>query len=431
MAYFNAWASMRYLVIEQGLSWSGREKDHLFLNLGDGTFAELSALSAADDLGDGRGLAVIDWDDDGKLDVFLKNRTAPRVAFYRNRMASAGHHVAFELRGVRCNRDAIGARVEVEAGGRTLRKTLHAGEGYLAQSSKRLHFGLGSSTRVERLRVSWPDGSRAEFADLPADRGYEIVQDEAAPRALPVRAKPVLAAAEPPAPAPARAVVRVPLVEKLPLGALRVPGFEAEGRTVRDLAGGPVLLNLWSPACAACMEEFGEWRARRADIQRAGLRLVPLCADEGTDREQALETLRRFDLARDAGIADAAFLEALDVLVAEVVESQKTLPLPTSLLLDERGQLVLLYLGRIELERLLEDVGTLSKMNPAQHANVRLLGGLRVLPRGRDLAALAERFRLAGQAELAGYYAALASAPPESPRGGGAEDAEGREARPR
>jgi len=407
MEYFNAWASMRYLVIEQGLSWSGREKDHLFLNLGDGSFAELSALSAADNPGDARGISVVDWDDDGRLDVFLKSRTEPRVCFYRNQLGKSGHYLVLDLQGVRCNRDAIGARVEVHAGERTYWKTLRAGEGYLAQSSKRMHFGLGAAPRAERVVVHWPDGTSDAFADLAADARYRLVQGEAQARPVAARPATLVAAGDPPSTAPAqRAVPRVPLVEKLPLGPLELPAVEGPARKVSDLAGGPVLLNLWSTTCTPCMTEFGEWKEHRAEIEAAGLRIVTMGTDAADKPAEAREILGRFGLARDAGVADARFLAALEVLIAEVVEERKVLPLPTSLLLDARGQLVVLYLGRPSVATILADVQHLASMDPDKRSALRLLGGIRMLSRGRDFPGLAERFRLLGRPELADYYAA-------------------------
>jgi hypothetical protein len=97
--YADAWNAIRVMVMDQGLSWSGGEKNRLFLNLGDKTFAEFSALSSADSVADGRAVAELDWDDDGRLDLLLKNRTAPRLQFFRNQMPGTGHFLAISLAG--------------------------------------------------------------------------------------------------------------------------------------------------------------------------------------------------------------------------------------------------------------------------------------------------------------------------------------------
>jgi len=406
--YVDAWASLRLMVIDQKLSWSGREKDHLFLNLGGLEFAELSALSGADSVGDGRGLALCDWDDDGRLDIFLKSRTGPRVQFYRNQLESSGRFLTVDLQGVNCNRDAIGARVEVEAGGHVFKKTLYAGDSYLAQSSKRLHFGLGKAERVERLSVRWPDGTRDEYRDLAVDGRFLVVQGQAEIRPVPARPASALAAAPSVACQPGGGVVRVPLVEKLPLGPLPAPAFDDPGRTFADLGNGPVLVNLWGTTCAGCLKEFGQWHERRDEIEGSGLRIVTLCTDGVEQRAQAQEILERNGLTRGAGVADARLLKALEPVLSSVLGNSEVLPLPTSLLLDARGQLVVLYLGPVELERLLADVRQLSKMDPDVSNATRLMGGLRLLTRPRDFEALAEKLRAADLPALAAFYSGLA-----------------------
>jgi peroxiredoxin len=405
--YYNAWASMRYLVVDQGLSWSGREKDHLFLNLGDGTFAELSGISGADSIGDGRSLARVDWDDDGRLDLFFKSRTSPRVSLYLNTLASDGHWATFRLTGTRCNRDAIGARVELIVDGKTLRKTLKAGEGYLAQSSKMLHFGLGKAEQIERASVLWPDGSRDEYGALAVDTRYVLTQGSPEARVLAPRPRVALAAA--PAPAEKPAKVRVPLVEKLPLAALPIPGLEQPARTLADFAGGPVLVNLWSTACAPCLKEFAGWKEHARELAATGLRIVTLGTDLVEQRADALAILERNGLAEHAGPADQPFLAAFEVLLTEVLDAQKSLPLPTSFLVDAQGRMVVLYVGPLEPELLLSDLATLAKMDPKPTNNARLLGGMRMITRARDYQALASRFRVIGRDDLAAYYEGLSS----------------------
>jgi thiol-disulfide isomerase/thioredoxin len=405
--YYNAWASMRYLVVEQGLSWSGREKDHLFLNLGDGSFAELSGISGADSIGDGRSLARVDWNDDGRVDLFLKSRTSPRVSLYLNQLENDGHWVTFRLAGTRCNRDAIGARVELVVGGKTLRKTLKAGEGYLAQSSKTLHFGLGESAAIERASVLWPDGSRDEYGALAVDTRYALTQGSPEARVLAPKPRVRLAAA--PAPAEKAAQVRVPLVEKLPLGALGIPGLDAPARTLGDLAGGPVLVNLWSTTCGPCLKEFAAWKERRKELDAAGVRLVTLGTDLAEKRADALAILEKNGLTKDAGLADERFLAAFEVLLTEVLDAQKALPLPTSFLVDPQGRMVVLYVGPLEVDVLLADLATLAKMDPKPTNNARLLGGIRMITRTRDYPALADRFKVIRRDDLAAFYAGLSS----------------------
>ena len=141
-------------MIFQGRSFSGRERNCCFLNTlanpaARGRFANISATSGLDFADDGRAVAVVDWDHDGDLDLWISNRNAPRLRLLRNDAQSGNHFLAVRLvgNGETTSRDAIGARLELTLDGADTRliKTLRAGEGFLAQSSKWIHFGLGKS----------------------------------------------------------------------------------------------------------------------------------------------------------------------------------------------------------------------------------------------------------------------------------------------
>ena len=118
--YQDAWKSTRIATVQQGLSWSGHEHNHTFLNLGEGRFADVSRLTRCDCEGDGRSAAVVDWDDDGRLDLVLKNRTGTvrrtktdargRFGF---RQVPIGRYVVLAgKRGVGKDREAIRVRAD-------------------------------------------------------------------------------------------------------------------------------------------------------------------------------------------------------------------------------------------------------------------------------------------------------------------------------
>ena len=90
----------------------------------------------------------VDWDLDGDLDLWFSNRTGPTLRLVRNEGTASHHFLALSLVGESCNRDAIGARVEVTTGAGKLVRTLHAGDSYLAQASKWIHIGLGDETKI-------------------------------------------------------------------------------------------------------------------------------------------------------------------------------------------------------------------------------------------------------------------------------------------
>ena len=141
--------------IRKGSSFSGRERNCAFINQGGVFFADASATVGLDLEQDSRGLAVTDWDHDGDVDLWMTNRTAPRLQLMQNQGAAGSRRsLAFLLVGdpaLRCPRDAAGARVVVTIAGGDRVKTVHLGDGFLSQSSRWLHFGIGGIRKIDRV----------------------------------------------------------------------------------------------------------------------------------------------------------------------------------------------------------------------------------------------------------------------------------------
>ncbi len=132
-----------------------------------------------------RGLARLDWNRDGKEDFAVSHLGDP-VALLTNRTESFGHYLAIQLRGVKSSRDAIGAIVTLQAGGRIQRQWLSAGDGYAASNQRQLVFGLGGEQKIGNLHVRWPSGLEQEFQDLEPDQ--EMILVEGAARLTPIPA---------------------------------------------------------------------------------------------------------------------------------------------------------------------------------------------------------------------------------------------------
>jgi hypothetical protein len=143
----------------------------LLRNTGNGKFVDVS-----DQSGDGmkvklrsRGAAFDDLDNDGDVDVVILNsRREPTIL--RNDSPSKGHWLQVRLRGVRSNRDGIGAHVKVVAGDLALLDEVHSGRGYQSHYGMRLHFGLGNHKKVDRIEVRWIGGGTDVFEDIAADQ---------------------------------------------------------------------------------------------------------------------------------------------------------------------------------------------------------------------------------------------------------------------
>ncbi len=158
----------------------------LLRNTGRGRFVDVS-----DHCGDGllpklssRGAVFGDLDNDGDLDgVILNARREPTVL--RNDSKTRHHWLQVRLRGTKTNRDGIGAHVRVTAGDQTWIDEVHSGRSYQSDDGKRLHFGLGSSTRIDQVQVRWVGGGLETFRDLAIDRLVTLEEGRGIPAAPP------------------------------------------------------------------------------------------------------------------------------------------------------------------------------------------------------------------------------------------------------
>jgi Flp pilus assembly protein TadD len=118
---------------------------------------------------DGRAFALADFDHDGRQEVFLKNRNGPQLRLLKNVIPDLPPSIAFRLRGVKSNPDAIGAAVTIETETGRQTRWLQAGSGFLSQHSKDIFFGLGSATTV-KATIHWPSGLIQQLNNLPINR---------------------------------------------------------------------------------------------------------------------------------------------------------------------------------------------------------------------------------------------------------------------
>ena len=157
-----------------------REPKLLFWNKGDGTFREISAETgpAMQTPQVSRGLAVGDLFNTGRLDVVIENLIGGPMIL-ETRPDPKNHWISFQLEGTPSNRLALNARVFVRTGSVQQMSEVFSGGSYLSQNDLRLHFGLGSSSVAEEVRVAWPDGKQQTFHNLRADIFYGIKEGNA------------------------------------------------------------------------------------------------------------------------------------------------------------------------------------------------------------------------------------------------------------
>jgi tetratricopeptide (TPR) repeat protein/peroxiredoxin len=378
-------------MIVQGRSFSGLERHCSFLNTnpfsaGQGRFATISATSGLDFPDDGRALAIVDWDHDGDLDLWMSARNAPRLRLMQNQAENNNHFLTIGLtgNGTTTNRDAIGARVEVilkENSEEKSIQTLRAGEGFFSQDSKWLHFGLGQNKTIDHVLVHWPGGEKEKFTGITIDGRYKLTQGTTNGMLSSGRdsKKLLLEPTKASIPEPSQQA-RIALMTKLPKPTLAIREFDNTTPQILQVGvGGPVLVTLWASWCPTCKEELIEFVKRKDDLRKAGIGVLALSVDglndERSDIELAQKLLIDLQFPFSVGLATPGLIQELQGLHDLVVPLKHPLPVPASFLIDGTGQLSVIYKGKADVDAILRDGEHLAKGLPFSLEHITPLAG--------------------------------------------------------
>ncbi|MGK0189624.1 MAG: tetratricopeptide (TPR) repeat protein [Verrucomicrobiales bacterium] len=369
-AYRKAWKALNTM-LEEGESYSGFERNSAFLNLGNATdgsprFADVSGATGLHVLDDGRSIGVVDWDCDGKLDFWATNRTAPRVRLQHNRSITRNRFVALKLTGKTCNRLAIGARAIVKLKGSDARlvRTVSAGDGFLAQSSSWLHFGIMEGDEIESVQVRWPyeavrEGHHVEeVSGVRVGEFFTIHQGDGQAQAWQPPVVPSFPKVELP-PVVTSQQARIVMASRLPLPNADYTNLDGAPLQV-DGKGQPLLINLWATWCAPCLGEMKEWSEREDAIRSSGIGVLALSVDliEASTDQRITEVqpfLDKLKFPFAAGLAEPEFLEMLEVAGRAQLDKFDAFPIPSSILLDANRQIAVIYKGPVSVEQLVAD----------------------------------------------------------------------------
>ena len=157
-------------VDSQHLGSDYREPRILYHNNGNGTFEDISASAgtAIAATSSGRGLAVGDLWNDGRISAIIGNMNDP-VSLLVNHERSSNHWIAFKTVGTKSNRDGIGAKIRLKVGERILVDEVRSGSSYVSNSDMRVHFGLGAIGKPGWVEVRWPSGLTETFTEVRSD----------------------------------------------------------------------------------------------------------------------------------------------------------------------------------------------------------------------------------------------------------------------
>lgn len=387
-------------LIDRGVSWSGHERNVVYMNEGGLRFADASAASGGDFEDDGRAVVAVDLDFDGDEDLILRSRTSPSLRILRNDGGAGSNWIAFRPVGTGTNRGGIGATVTVGVEGRKIVRTLRSGEGYLACSGSWLTFGLGGAGEIESLEVRWPGGG-AERPEPPAaiNARYEIVEGGGLRRIEPPAVEPLRSGALPvdPSPRGGRILLRVPV--PLPPTLRRALDLDGAERKA------PVLVSLVSVHCPRCKAMWEEWKGAADRFHREGVEVRILLADQGEEDRAAAEAWARGILESAGGggrfrfaPAGESVLDCVSVLLEHVTGRERgSLSTPLTLLAGPRG-LELIALEPVAPEQAVADAVRWVR-SPPHDAERGLEPGRWYFSSRRNWMGLAEAFR---KAELHG-----------------------------
>ncbi len=318
------------LLFNEGFSFSGYERNHLFLNLEGEKYKDISGVSGLDSLLDGRAAVTADLDNDGDQDIFVTNLQGEGHLLFRNNVGQNNHFIRIAVEGKASGRDAFGAVVRLKTADGILTRVKSGGSGFLAQHDPRLLFGLGQAEAAEWIEIDWPSGITQRLGPVEAGTSLKIVEGIDTFQEVPER----LSRLVDPVSSQQALWRKLKVAKNTRFPQLEMQSLEGSEPVLRS--GVAYFLNLWATWCIPCRREMPELQNLLPRFRAKGIQVVGLSLD------QELELDEVADFARELGVTYPLYRIGEEA-VAKIFGEEVFIPL--SILIDEKGQVVDVFEG--------------------------------------------------------------------------------------
>lgn len=322
------------LIFKEGFSFSGYERNGVFLNREGKVFKDVSGASGADSILDGRAAVAADFDNDGDLDLFVTNIQDEGHMLYRNNIGQDNGYLRVTLVGQAGGRDAAGAIVRLKTS-RGTQSLVASNGGFLAQADPRLLFGMGKDSEAEWIEIRWPSGAVQRFSGIRANQSLKFTEGNDAPQPLDEKRFNLPDPVSKEDQRWTRLVLQrgssfesVDLKQLLPEGGVESVSLK-EGRST--------FINLWATWCGPCRQEMPELEKLKPLFEKNGIDLIGVTVDQDVTMDEVLA------FAKNMGVSYPIF--SLDSSEFDKIFRDGQLFVPLSILVDSNGRVKDVYAG--------------------------------------------------------------------------------------